>query len=254
LTYPGLKKVAEIPYFHGNITASDPNNGDVIIDVGEYTHGGTKPFAYLTLLSGESPHGVTFDSTTDYIAYSVDKDSSDSGWIGVYRNLNDPPTVYTDPNMSYYGSVVYDGQGNLIVLGKTSAGQQLFAELPKGASQFTDLASNHQLNAASDLLWDGQYVVVRKKTTLLRVTVSGSTLKIVGKTRLKDAYGAASDKFWIAGTYAVASRAGSARRGGRYVALWHYPQGGAPLAWAKWVSKNPKERFEGATVSVEPSR
>lgn len=253
LTYPNLKKVGTARVGYGEITASDPNTGNVIIGVCEFSRGTTKPFAELNPGSGNSPYSVAFDPTTDDIAYSINEDGGRGGWVAVYKDLNSVPTVYTDPNFATYGPLVYDNQGNLFVLGRSSSFQLWFAELPKGESQFTDVALNSRISSPSNILWDGQYVVIRDRKVLYRITVTGSTMKIAGLTTLGHAYSAQFDRqFWIQGNMAMGPL--TSRYRGRFLALWHYPDGGSPYQVLKNLGNGKTDFVFGVTVSVAASR
>jgi hypothetical protein len=252
LTYPNLKKVGTARVGYGEITASDPNTGNVIIGVCEFSRGTTKPFAELNPGSGNSPYSVAFDPTTDNIAYSINEDGGRGGWVAVYKDLTSVPSVYADPNFATYGLLVYDNHGNLFALGRSSSFQLLFAELPKGESQFTDVALNSQISSPSNILWDGQYVVIRDRKVLYRITVTGSTMKIAGLTTLGHAYSAQFDRqFWIQGNMAMGPV--TSRYRGRFLALWHYPDGGSPYQVLKNLGNGKTDFVFGVTVSVAPS-
>jgi len=253
LTYPGLTKVAEVRGEAGGVAASDPNNGNVMFTYGEFAHGATKPFAQLNLASGEYIEGASFDPTTDNIAFSLNGGTGSRQGLGIdlFKNLNDPPSLYTDPEMAYYGPICYDGHGDLFILGKTVSGAWSFAELPKGASQFTNFSNNETLNDAYELLWDGTYIVVRTGSILYRVTFSGSTITVVGSTSLDGAFNSAlGDRFAIQGNSVVGSHLGGGHsHSGRVVALWHYPKGGP----AYKIMRGLAQSTYSMAVSVAPS-
>ena len=252
LTYPGLSVVAKIPGFWGEDVASDPNNGNVFLGSSEFAHGATKPFARLSLASGEEVSGAAFDPTTDNIAFTV-YNMQRQVWVSVYQTLYSTPTNYYDSQMEGVGKLGYDGQGNLFVIASGSSGL-FIAELPKGSSSFINFPFNQALAGASDIGWDGRYLVIRTGGILNRVSVSSSVMTIVGKTTLQAAYHPWWHTFWIYGDYAIGSHLGPKRHNGEWLGLWNYPKGGRAAKIDKSLSKNQKDRVWEAVVSVAPSR
>jgi hypothetical protein len=253
LTYPGLNVVGKMRGFWGEDVASDPNNGNVFLGLSEFAHGATKPFATLSLASGEEIGGAAFDPTTDNIAFTL-YNLQRQVWVSVYQTLYSQPTNYYDSQMSGIGKLGYDGDGNLFVIASGSSGGIFFAELPKGSSTFINFPFNRELEKAFDIGWDGQYLVIRTGSVLNRVTVSGSTMTIVGQTQLKDSFNLWWHTFGVQGGFAIGSHLGPKHHNGEYLGLWSYPQGGKASKIVRTLSKNQKDRVISATVSVAPSQ
>ncbi len=151
----------------------------------------------------------------------------------------------------------YDGSGDLFISnGLEFSEQKQLAELPKGASQFTEITVPSTVGKEGGLLgWDGEYMTweetTAKKGAIYRLSISGSQAAIVGKTSLrvpaqKVQWGTLYDGDFIA-PYSI--RGGN----GVYVGYWPYPAGGNPQ---KNVVSGRNKRLElsMSAVSVAPSK
>ncbi|HEX3368067.1 MAG TPA: hypothetical protein VHS56_00700 [Candidatus Cybelea sp.] len=256
---PGLSKLSVMNGTYGNVAVSDPNNGNVFLgNCCEFAHGSKEPFAHFPGVSGEVAYDAAFDPTTDNLAFSMGKEPSNgsSGWIAVYANLNHKPTVYTDSSMKYYGGLAYDGQGDLFVLGSDASGNgSVIGELPKGENHFTNFVPSRSdgFDDASQVFWDGSYIVIRARSKFDRVAFSGSSMTVVGQTLLKGAFNPWYGSFWLQDGTIYGPHLGDAPHNGRYLGLWHYPQGGSAYAVMKDLNSNQKERITAVTLSVAPN-
>ncbi|HEY1881524.1 MAG TPA: hypothetical protein VGG51_00595 [Candidatus Cybelea sp.] len=258
VSLPGLTKLHVMNGTYGNVAVSDPNNGNVFLgNCCEFAHGSKVPFAHFSGVSGEAAHDAAFDPTTDALAFSMGKEPSNgSGWIAVYVNLNHKPTLYTDPSVKYYGGLAYDGHGDLFVLGSDASGSgSVIGELPKGESHFTNFIPSRSdgFGDASQVFWDGSYIVIRARSKFDRVAFSGSSVSVVGQTLLKGAFNPWYSGFWLQDGTIYGPHLGDAPHNGRYLGLWHYPQGGSAYAVMKDLNSNQKERITAVTLSVAPS-
>lgn len=194
LSWPELKVIHKLNGFAGEFPASNPNNGDVLLNGGEseWKHGASKPFAKLRLSSGENTQGGAFNPTNNDIALIMYTGyQSRTYWVAVYSNLYSTPVTYSVPNMQDYSHLGFDSAGDLFIDGTSNDYEPIIAELPAGSSDFIDLNVNHPIRRAEDIQWDGTYITVRAGDKLYRLAVSGSMATLVGTTTLRKAYGLA---------------------------------------------------------------
>src|ERR1700735_2995348 len=83
----------------------------------------------------------------------------------------------------------YDNAHNLFADGNYNVEVPEFAELPNGASDFTQLSVPRTLGIAGQIQWDGQYMTweseTPKKPAICELSVTGSQASIVHTTVLK---------------------------------------------------------------------
>jgi hypothetical protein len=91
------------------------------------------------------------------------------------------------------------------------------------------------------------------RDVIYRFAVSGSSVSVVGKTRVKDA--PIDADFAIQSGMAVgrASKVGNGQRNGRWLGLWAYPTGGKPVTVIKIARPGKKDIIGAALVSVGSS-
>jgi hypothetical protein len=102
------------------------------------------------------------------------------------------------------------------------------------------------------LEWDGTYLTSQAaarhgshfSTTIYRIAVSGSSAKIVGKTKLKGAKGYG----WIEGDVVIAAQNG--KRNDGYLLFYNYPKGGRHND----VFTTGLPEVTGIMVAAKPSR
>jgi hypothetical protein len=233
LSYPSGHKVATINNFGPMCTDS---SGDVYVQTAstltEYAPGGTSPIAQATL-SGGWGLGCAVDTTTGDIAAcggeSINTNPYSIGWVAIYPNLNQTPTVLTNDHQVWYDFCGYDDAGNLFLDGfcDCSGG---FSELPEGATQFIDFPNTVEFEGP--VQWDGKYITVEYPTRggsggqlIWRVTVSGSSVSIVGTTWIR-AFGGDEEQYtWIEGSTVVKPYGKSQKND--EVGYWPYPKGGS---------------------------
>jgi hypothetical protein len=92
-----------------------------------------------------------------------------------------------------------------------------FAEIPKGASGFTDITLDKHIlwQSMGQMQWDGSYITLGDTKThdIYRIGVNGSTATVVGPTRLQGSSG--STLSWIVGGSVIVPPARRDRRSAR---------------------------------------
>jgi hypothetical protein len=209
----------------GNVFITNTQKNDIL----EYRHGGKTPIATLSD-TGFYPVGCSVDPTTGNLAVTnFQALGSQPGNVAIYAGAKGTPTTYSDTNIPLYEFCGYDDKGNLFLDGYNATGGFAFAELPTGASSFTDITINTMIYQPGGVQWDGRYVAVGDQyygnapaSAIHRVRVSGSSGTVVATTLLTQG----SDnvqvvQFWKQGTKVV---------GGNVLAqtgnVWDYPAGG----------------------------
>lgn len=263
--------------FEGAITGGGLNNplglcvdksGDVFVanhysaDILEYAHGGTTPIAVLSD-SGEYPQGCAVDPTTGNLAVTsyYGPYGESPGDVAIYQGAQGMPTTYSAPNFYLYDYCGYDKNGNLYVDGNTGGGGApdfVFAELPSGASGFTDIALPQSIYIPDGVQWDGKHVAVGDETAggtaisaIYQFSISGSTATEVGSTPLDRQGGGSAPTsvtaVWIDGKKVVGANGASAS-GDNNPGVWKYPAGGGALRIFPW-SPSGSYQGEGVTIS-----
>ena len=244
----------------GNIWIADHTAQDVI----EYAHGGTSPIATLTDAYGY-PVGCAVENKTGNLALTNQFDQVSSGQtrggVLIYPHASGSPTQYQDSAIYFYDFCAYDKHGNLYLDGinSISGDQFAFAELPKGASTFTNITLNVFIHYPGGIQWDGGSVDVLDElsspSTISKFSISGSKGTLEGSTPLDGANGDSSSLSWvnefaISGSKVVAPIYASNQPPTGYstIDIYHYPAGGKPI---KSISAN--SRIVGAAISKAKS-
>jgi hypothetical protein len=237
-TYPGLAYVSKLDILGGNSGLCDDAAGDVFVTIYsdyqilEYAHGGSQPIQTLSDPNAR-PLGCAIDSTTGNLAVTsyAGQRPGKHGSVAIYTNASGNPQVYTDAEIFYYDFCTYDGNGNLFIDGQDADLNPVIAELPKGNAKFinltlTDLPKNFGYPAG--IAWDGQDLVLGDldHPNLYRLQLSGSSLKVVGSTKLRT--GKNVEQFTIAADTSGETLIGP-NSTAQSVYFWRYPRGGKPM-------------------------
>lgn len=259
-SYPHVKrlKIIDTGTWLGIWGASNPNTGDMCFDnygqVILYAHGATQPYLTIAQPPSAETFDCAFDPTTNNLAITYNG-GSDNSWVSVYSSPYDgSPTEYSDPGMTYIQWAAYDATGDLFVDGENASGGEILVdELPKGSSSFIELKPNQELAPIGPLQWDGRYLTMTVQNVIYRFTVSGSGLKVIGKTAYDHL--PESDTFTILGSTAFGRGLHDGRSGGRHLGFWRYPNGRKPFNLIR-IFRSPEDKeyyVDAATVSVAPS-
>jgi hypothetical protein len=231
---------------HGNIfMPSSTSSGQAVVY--EYAHGGTSPFATLSV-PGLLAEGCSVDPTTGNLAVTYLCKNCDYGPVAIFQNAQGSPTSYqaTGVFLSYCG---YDNKGNLFADGM-SGSKFVLEELPKGGSSLTTVSVNQNIVSAGQVQWDGTYLAIEDlvNPVIYQFKVSGSTATRVGTTHLTGTGSSASSSWIYAGTVIVPF--GQSTNPPKEVGFWKYPAGGAAT---KIIKKHINASYlEGATISLAP--
>ena len=174
------------------------------------------------------------------------------GSVAVFPAGSQNPTSYnTLLNAQLCG---YDNVGNLFVDGFDGSKWGL-SELPKGGSTFEKLTLDQSVGQPGQVQWDGQYLSYESQEagqpTISRLSISGSSATVVGRTVLKRVPHALTLS-WIYQGSVVApySGRGPARKN---IGIWKYPKGTSIKRIRQFgdFQKKPFD-FTATTVSVAP--
>jgi hypothetical protein len=250
LSYPRGKLVGEIPGYFSNYfeaLCSDGNGNVYLTDdtqVVEFAHGGTTPIATFSL-PGTQALGCSVDPMTGDLAVVFNISS-----VAVFPSGSSNPTVFSVYlEASYCG---YDNSGNLFVDGYFTETPGL-AELPKGGNSFEKLSLDQNVGQPGQVQWDGEHLsyesIGQGQNTISQLSISGSSVTVVGQTVLHRARGEL-EQSWI---YKGSVIAPYGRRSDS-IGIWKYPKGSAVKLITAFRGYDHKTFFfTGATISVARS-
>jgi hypothetical protein len=215
----------------GDIWIVDRKARDVI----EYTHGGTSPIATLSDTYGV-PYGCAVDKTTGNLALAIYLNQASSytrGGVAIYPRASGSPTEYQDDGILEYFFLGYDNDGNLYVDGEYTNDAPSFelAELPKGASVFTQINLPVPIKYPGGVHWDGSSLdlldVLSVPSTIYEFSISGSDAILQGSTPLERANGDGSYDTWASDFATSKSKVVAPVYGnGGAINIYRYPAGG----------------------------
>ncbi len=174
----------------GNVWVADLEGFDLV----EYAHGATKATTQLTDDYG-NPIGCSVDPKTGDLAVA-NFEGSPSGYGGnivIYRNAAGAGKVYT-PASTFLWPPSYDDKDNLFIEGESAvSGDHELFELAKGGKSLTEISLPFTIYFPAGVNWDGKYVDANDQayedtdtTGVYRLTISGSTAKLVSQTGYTD--------------------------------------------------------------------
>ncbi len=206
------------------------------------------------------PVGCAWDSTTGSLAVmDLFGAGSTAGNVLVFAKGTKLPVTVTNNTQYTYDFGGYDADGNLFFDGRDANGNYMLSELPKGGkSANTVTLTGGKLYFPGMVQWDStkselivgdQSCAGGYSSCLYRISLSGSTGKIVGSLQLKDSGGSAVCDL-VQGVEYGGEIAGSdfdfcgSPPSATY--LWPYPAGGAPKL------SNAKTDVEPIGAAVSP--
>ena len=211
---------------YGDAACSD-SAGDVFLvqddDVLEYAHGGSSPIATFTL-PGDLGSACSVDPSSGALA--VVFEGSDAN-VAVFPYNGDTPTLYGSHIVSLFCG--YDANGDLFVDGYLGQNYAL-AMLPKGTSTFAVLSVDYSMGQPGQLQWDGTYMTYEARFEPVRVsrfTVSGSTVNIVGVTKIADLHKRAVPSWIRSGKIFIPYPNHGTET--KQLGEWNYPKGGKQI-------------------------
>ena len=194
--------------------------------------------------------------------------SFDPGEVTVFRRGNpSKATTYSDPDCEFLWTMGYDDKGNLIGEGEYSSID--VCALLAGSKTMTTLSfgSSITIDFPGGTTWDGKYIALGNQeaggtfeTGIVQVTLSGTTLTVVGETVLSDDcesdYVDDVNPFIVGkkntpvnhkqGKVLVGPNLWCPDAGTSAVDYWPYPAGGLPF---KKLPSPPADPY-GAAVSI----
>ncbi len=231
---------------HGNVFIPALAGSQYVIF--EYAHGGTVPIATLDMPYSSNGQGCSVDPVTGNLAATYLASPGGNG-VAIFQHAQGTPELYQDTHFAieYCG---YDNQGNLFVDGLGNASHPFgFAELPKGASEFTDISVNVSVQNEGQVQFDGQYITVEDLSgKIYRLSISGSQASVVGTTtftKIKKLKGSS----WIDG-HSVLSMYQKGQHIQRALGFWKYPAGGTHTkSISNWGFETRGSEVMGVTIS-----
>jgi hypothetical protein len=249
LAYPSGKLVGTLPVGGPTAGACTNSSGDVFISdndsVFEYRHGTSSPIAILNL-PGTNAAGCAVDPTTGNLAVTFDGSYVN---VAIFPNASGTPSVYLSKLADSF-SCGYDGSGNLFTNGISSE-QNKLSELPRGGSQFQTIAIGGDVYVGGQVQWDGKYLTYesagQKEANIYRLSISGSTAAIIGRTHLRGPikWVSSSD---ISGKEVIVPYAAVGTRTSN-IGVWKYPRGGRASITFKH-SGNQHWEFSSVALSI----
>lgn len=234
-------------------TCSD-RNGDVFLTkvngIVEYAHGGMTPIATFTVPG--TAYSCSVDPTTGNLAAVVFCLSSCSGdEVVILRAPGEPAKVRRDRELHSLLFCAYDAAGNLFVDGYNGS-QFGLSELPKGKVRFANIALQSAIRFGAQVQWDGQNLTIETnvKPAIYRIQVSGTTGKVIGKTKLRGV-GTRAAQSWIENGI-VAVPTGPRTKRAIEVIFWDYPGGGKPVKRFRDFIGGGHQQIDGVTFSNLP--
>lgn len=219
--------------------------GNVWVNYGgsllEYAHGGTIPIAQLYAPGDALSCAV--DPTTGDIAVAESLQSGEN--VAVFHDIYGTPQIYAASNIWEYLYLSYDDQGNLFANG-TYKRHPHFAELLKGAQEFSPITVDEKFRRLGGLQWYGQYLALAD--SLSHVIYQMSVVSGHAATQSTTHFKGWRPKFKEIAPFAIRDGvivlAYSTDAGGYF----NFPQGGRPIHNMAAGSSG------GIAISVVPSR
>ncbi len=241
--------VAKVVYVSGLCTDT---SGDVYVvgyedytTILKYAHGATEPTSTINLY-GYDARSCAVDPTTGNLA--VYATPGDGEVIAIYPQGSGTPTFYTVPDtLAPALYCTYDDSGNLFadITGYKNSPTFEIAELPAGGSTFSILKPNRHIRIET-LQWLPSYLAAAGKGVIYHLVVSGSSVRVIGETKAKQA----RDIAWIQDSDVLITPYGDART---ELGYWDYPKGGKVTKIIQRVNKYFRD-LKSVVVSTAESR
>jgi hypothetical protein len=248
--YPSGKIVARLGQKFDAAGACSDKKGDVFVAgygesiegvIVEYTYGALSPSATVEFNSGGRGFACSVDSATGNVATILGDEGSFS--VAVVPNFpSGSPETYTYAGMGELLSVGYDDSGNLFLLGvPANGGTYALAELPSGGTSFEPISVNlgATIDQVDTVQWDGKYLTVEATVNpghgkpkdfphaIYRLSISGSSAKVVGKVNLDGLRGDLTTS--LGGSWIQTDR-NIVIFTFKTIRVWKYPAGGKEIA------------------------
>jgi hypothetical protein len=196
--------------------------------VDEYSPGEKAPIAKLDLPKDQVPMACSSDPTTGNLAVTAQDEHDYAPGIAIYANAAGTPKFYSLDALGANPQAAYDDNGNLFA----TSGGDVGVELLAGKSAFMKITLAQTLGGVQHVQWDGTYWALESFEhtkhngeklfeRIFRVSISGSSAKVVGTVVFDSWPEKDSGQCWIQGGTIVATPLSS-------IVFWAYPAGGKP--------------------------
>jgi hypothetical protein len=245
--FPALKLTGKLTGFSLPQGECSDTNGDVWItntqteQILEFKPGETHPARAITDPSGY-PVGCAIDAATGNLAVTNIFGFGGPGNVLIYRNARGTPAFYANRSQYYYYFAAYDSTGDLYASGKSSKGSYWLSVLHRGKSSMsTVVVSGGTIHVPGAVVWAKPFLILgdqdcegRHSSCFYETSVSGTTAKVTGTTRLNGSCDVA--QALVEGGRLVGGDDQRCGHGKSSVDVWPYPRGGNPTNSATGVA------------------
>jgi hypothetical protein len=209
------------------------NAGDVWIantgasEMVEYAHGGKEPISTLED-PGQQPAGCSVNTTTGDLAVAniCNAQSCGNGNLVIYPHASGSAKSYFDERIDHYYSCAYDGNGDLLVAGRSNKEKLtdhkfLFAVLYKNGETLENVVMPPGFKAYQNVQGTKNYYAVEgfsnHETFIYHIAFADRHGKLAGRTQFSRR--TSVESFFISGPQIVTLFVEG------FVSFWHYPSG-----------------------------
>jgi hypothetical protein len=193
---------------------------------------------------GQYVISCSVDALGDVAASNIISTSGGAGSVSIWTAGRGSPTNYPVAGLARVYFIGYDPHGNLFVDGSDDSGIFALAELAKGAPAFKPLTvSGATINFPGGVQYAYGALAIGDQSgpsgnaVIYQTQVSGSTAKVVGTTRLKNAGDVV--EFCITRSKTVIAP------GSYGLQIFTYPAGGGPI---RSISAGPGQELAGCAI------
>ena len=259
-TYPQGALVQTLTVSYPGSECSDTRGNVFIVNsfnhVTEYAHGGTSPITTFEPFSFELPvSSCAVDPTTGNLAIVGSRlGTNDSSELAIYSNEQGQPTVYVAPGIHNWYSAKYDESSNLFIVDSLYS-YDVLTRFTSGS--FAEIHVNRNISGGGGIVrYEGDFLLcdINSRTTVYRISVSGSHGTVVGSTTLNGRFGL-SHQMWFGGGTLLVPVELHVGHGPHFlmksIGLFKYPNGGA--AYKRIMQKTTNSSVGGFAISIPTS-
>jgi hypothetical protein len=193
----------------------------------EYPHGGKKPISTLED-PGQQPAGCSVNNTTGDLAVAniCNAQSCGNGNLVIYPHASGTAKSYFDERIDHYYSCTYDGNGDLLVAGRSNKEKPadhkiLFAQLYKNGRVLENVMMPPGFKAYQNVQGTKTYFAVEgfsdRETFIYHIVFGGRHGKVMGRTQFSRR--TSVESFFVSGPQIATLFVEG------FVSFWHYPSG-----------------------------
>ncbi|MGB6519377.1 MAG: hypothetical protein WBE79_12855 [Candidatus Cybelea sp.] len=195
----------------------------------EYSHAGKTPIATLEIPGHGIPIACSSDPKSGNLAVTLQDSRDYAPSVAIYAKATGTPKIYNSGAIGADPQIAYGASGDLLA----TSGGNVAAELLKGKGKLQTITLVQTLGGVRHVQWDGAHWALESFNALkhdreklieqiYRVQISGSSGRVVGRTRFEPWLARDPGESWIAGATMVATPFSS-------IYFWAYPAGGKPF-------------------------